>query len=79
MPKSFGKERILIVDDAADTLEMVKRNLEPGGYQTFTALNVVEAVETLNSTPIDLVITDIKMPKSSGYDLIEHIKENRSW
>jgi DNA-binding NtrC family response regulator len=76
MPKSFGKESILIVDDAADTLEMVKRNLESGGYQTFTALNAAEAVETLNSTPIDLVITDIKMPKLSGYDLMEHIKEN---
>ncbi len=76
MPKSFGKERILIVDDAADTLEMVKRNLESKGYQTFTALNAAEALETLNSTPIDLVITDIKMPKLSGYDLMEHIKEN---
>ena len=76
MPKSTGKECILIVDDAADTLEMVRRNLESEGYQTFTALSAAEAIEILNATPIDLVITDIKMPKLSGYDLIEHIKEN---
>ncbi|UCH97753.1 MAG: sigma-54-dependent Fis family transcriptional regulator, partial [Candidatus Aminicenantes bacterium] len=76
MAKSTGKENILIVDDSKDTLEMVQRNLEPAGYRTFTALNAAEAVETLNSTPIDLVITDIKMPKVSGYDLMEYIKEN---
>lgn len=76
MAKSTEKESILIVDDSADTLEMVQRNLKSQGYQTFTALSVAEAIEILNATPIDLVITDIKMPKLSGYDLIEHIKEN---
>jgi two-component system response regulator HydG len=76
MAKSTGKESILIVDDSADTLEMIRRNLKSEGYQTFTALSVVEAIEILNAAPIDLVITDIKMPKLSGYDLIEHIKEN---
>jgi len=76
MAKPTGKERILIVDDSADTLEMVQRNLKSEGYQTFTALSAAEAIEILNATPIDLVITDIKMPKLSGYDLIEHIKEN---
>jgi two-component system response regulator HydG len=76
MAKSTRKERILIVDDSPDTLEMVQRNLKSEGYQTFTAQSVVEAIEILKSTPIDLVITDIKMPKISGYDLIEHIKDN---
>jgi two-component system, NtrC family, response regulator HydG len=76
MVRPTGKESILIVDDSADTLEMVQRNLKSEGYQTFTALSVAAAIEILNATPIDLVITDIKMPKLSGYDLIEHIKEN---
>ncbi len=76
MVKSTGKESILIVDDSADTLEMIQRNLKSEGYQTFTALSAAEAIEILNAAPIDLVITDIKMPKLSGYDLIEHIKEN---
>jgi len=76
MAKATGNERILIVDDSIDTLEMVQRNLKSKGYRTFTAVSVVEAINILKSTPIDLVITDIKMPKVSGYDLIEHIKEN---
>ena len=46
------------------------------GYQVFTAPGVVEAIEILSSTPIDLVITDFKMPKVNGLDLIKHIREN---
>jgi len=76
MAKATTKDSILIVDDSADTLEMIRRNLKSEGYQTFTALSAAEAIEILNAAPIDLVITDIKMPKLSGYDLIEHIKEN---
>jgi len=76
MAKATTKDSILIVDDSADTLEMIQRNLKSEGYQTFTALSAAEAIEILNAAPIDLVITDIKMPKLSGYDLIEHIKEN---
>ena len=70
------KECILIVDDAPDTLEILQRNLASEGYQVFTAPGVLEAIEILNSTPIDLVITDFKMPKVNGLNLIRHIREN---
>jgi DNA-binding NtrC family response regulator len=76
MPRTNGKERILVVDDSIDTLEMLDRNLESKGYRVFTAQSVVEAIKILEATPIDLVITDIKMPVNSGFELIEHIKEN---
>ncbi len=70
------KERILIVDDTPDTLEMLQRNLASQGYQTFVASQATEAVHILNQTPIDLVITDFKMPGVSGLDLIRHVREN---
>jgi DNA-binding NtrC family response regulator len=76
MPKSKGKESILVVDDSIDTLEMLERNLKSKGYRVFPAQSVVEAIKILDVTPIDLVITDIKMPIDSGFELIEHIKEN---
>jgi two-component system response regulator HydG len=71
-----GKESVLVVDDARNTVEIIKRNLESQGYKVFTAMNVADAVQILDSTSIDLVITDIKMPAVSGYDLIRHIREN---
>jgi two-component system response regulator HydG len=71
MASSAKKECILVVDDAPDTLEVLQRNLVSKGYQVFTAPGVTEAIGILDSTPIDLVITDLKMPGISGLDLRE--------
>jgi len=70
------KERILVVDDAPDTLELLHRNLKSQGYQVFTASSVAEAIRILEATPTDLVVTDLKMPGVSGLDLIRHVREN---
>jgi DNA-binding NtrC family response regulator len=69
-------ESILVVDDAPDTLEVLRRNLFSKGYRVFTAPGVEEALEILSSTSVDLVITDLKMPKASGLDLVRHVREN---
>jgi two-component system response regulator HydG len=76
MAPKADKDRILVVDDAPDTLELIERNLTANGYQVFTAPGAVEAIRILDSTPVDLVITDLKMPKVSGLDLIRHVQEN---
>ena len=55
---------------------MFRRNLTWKGYQVLTAPGVEEAVCILDSRPVDLVITDYKMPKVSGMELIRHIREN---
>jgi len=70
------KDQILVVDDAVNTLEVLQRNLTSQGYKVFIAQSVAEAVRILESTTIDLVITDYKMPKVSGLDLIKHVREN---
>jgi DNA-binding NtrC family response regulator len=71
-----SRASILVVDDAPDTLEVVHRNLSSEGYQVFTAPGVAEAIGVLEDTPVDLVITDLKMPRVSGLDLVRHIREN---
>ena len=70
------KECILVVDDAPDTLEVLQRNLTSQGYKVFTAPGAPEAIRILERTSIDLVITDYKMPRISGLDLIRHVREN---
>lgn len=69
-------ERILVVDDSAATLEVIQRNLLAQGYVTLTAPGVAEGLRILESTPIDLVITDLKMPQVSGLDLVRHVRQN---
>ena len=76
MAHSIEKKCILVVDDALTTLEVLERNLTSQGYIVFTAPAAAEAIRILESTPIDLVITDLKMPKVSGLDLIKHVREN---
>ena len=76
MAPAAERERILVVDDAPDALELIERNLTASGYQVFTAPGAVEALRILDSVPVDLVITDLKMPKVSGLDLVQHVREN---
>jgi two-component system response regulator HydG len=76
MATSAKKNSILVVDDTPDTIELLQRNLESQGYQVFTAPDANEAIKILETTAIDLVITDLKMPGASGIDLIRHIREN---
>ncbi len=70
------KECILVVDDSPSTLEVLRRNLAAEGYQVFTSPGVTEAVKVLEETRVDLVVTDLKMPKVSGMDLVRHVQEN---
>jgi DNA-binding NtrC family response regulator len=70
------KERILVVDDSPDTLEVLRRNLQSQGYNVYTASAVAEATRILEETALDLVITDLKMPKVSGLELVRHVREN---
>ena len=76
MAPAAEKECILVVDDAPDTLELIQRNLTVHGYQVFTAPSVDEAIRILDGTSVDLVITDLKMPKVGGLDLVRHVREN---
>jgi DNA-binding NtrC family response regulator len=67
---------ILVVDDVPNTVEVLQRNLTAAGYAVLTAPGVHEAIRIAESTPIDLVITDWKMPKASGIDLVRHVRDN---
>lgn len=76
MSKSENKQRILVVDDSLETLEVLQRNLSSEGYQVYTAPSVDAALEVLDVEPIDLVVTDYRMPKVDGLTLVRHVREN---
>jgi len=76
MSRPSENESILVVDDSARTAEVVQRNLTARGFRVYTASSATEAMAMLESTPIDLVITDLKMPGPSGLDLIRHVRQN---
>lgn len=70
------KENILLVDDDVLILELLQRHLQSWNYHTFKAVSVREAVTILRDTPIDLLITDLKMPEVDGFELIKFVSEH---
>ncbi|MBU4524358.1 MAG: sigma-54 dependent transcriptional regulator [Desulfomicrobium sp.] len=67
---------ILAVDDSVATLEVISRNLTAAGYVVHACGSVEEAGAFLDETPVDLIITDYKMPRSSGLELIKYVRDN---
>jgi two-component system response regulator HydG len=76
MSTSAKRKQILVVDDSPVTLEVLQRILTSAGYKVFIVPGVSEATEILSAMKFDLVITDLKMPKASGLDLVRHVREN---
>lgn len=68
-------KNVLIVDDEKSLLLSLAAGFEAfkDKLTLFTALNGVEALSILKATPIKLVVTDLKMPKMDGFELIAHM------
>ena len=75
-PVVESQDRILVVDDSVSTLKVLERNLVSQGYVVLTATDVARAIELLEGTPVDLVVTDLRMPRVGGLDLIRHVRSN---
>ncbi|HTQ37646.1 MAG TPA: response regulator [Pirellulales bacterium] len=65
---------ILVVDDSFTTRTLETSILETNGYQVRVAVDGVQALELLRSEKVDLVITDIEMPRMDGFALLEQMK-----
>jgi CheY-like chemotaxis protein len=66
---------ILVVDDNADYRFLLSLALERGGYTTYTAEDGFEGIDILESTNIDLIISDIRMPLMDGIKLNGYARE----
>ncbi len=67
--------KILIVDDNPEILNLLDHLLRQNGYSVIGSMGGEEAINLLIQTEVDLVITDLLMPKLSGSDLAKHINE----
>jgi len=66
---------VLIVDDEPLLLEELQDSLELEDFEVSTAGSVPEALEELKTSSFDAVVTDLKMPKVGGLELIRHLNE----
>ena len=68
-------QRILVVDDEQDSLEILKFNLETEGYEVQTATSAEEA-QTLDIASFDLLLLDVMMGEMSGFALAKKLKDD---
>lgn len=66
--------KILIVDDEADILELLKESFESEGYLVFTADNGRDAIKQSEIQP-DIILLDVNMPKLDGFEVCKHIRD----
>ena len=69
-----SKTRILLVDDEASVLKVVKRRLETVGYDVSTAMDGQEGLQKAVTEKPDLIITDIMMPVMDGYTMVTKLR-----
>ena len=68
------KEKILVVDDVDTIARVYARFLERQGYDVHIAFNGEEALKEWERFKPDLVISDIRMPKMSGFELANALR-----
>jgi PAS domain S-box-containing protein len=66
---SGGNETILVVDDEIALRELTEELLRLQGYQVLTAENAAQALHTLDTASVDLLVSDVIMPEMDGYQL----------
>ena len=72
----MAKERILVVDDEEDILELLEFNLKREGYHIIRAATGEEAVSLARSETPDLIVLDLMLPGLDGLEVVRRLPEN---
>ena len=69
--------QILVVEDDADLQNLFCKTLIRNNYQAYGAKNVQHALNILEKEYIDLIISDVMMPGTNGFDFVRQLRESR--
>ncbi|MEO1560179.1 MAG: response regulator, partial [Cyanobacteria bacterium J06632_19] len=75
--KAKSSKLVLVVDDAISLRQTISLTLQKYGYHVIQAQNGVEALEKLQHHPeVDLVISDLEMPRMNGFELLSNLRQS---
>ncbi len=74
---SYQMDTILIIEDKESMLDMLKQTLEAEGYQVMLARDGAEGIKKLSDERIGLVLTDLKLPKKDGFEVLKTVREEK--
>jgi len=67
-------ETVLVVDDSVSMRQLVAFSLKEAGYDVVSAVHGKEALEIIDGTRVDIVITDLNMPEMNGIEFIKQLR-----
>jgi two-component system chemotaxis response regulator CheY len=70
----MGK-RIMTVDDSATVRQVLQITLQGAGYDVVEAIDGEDALDKLSEAPVDMLVTDLNMPRVDGINLIQQVRQ----
>ena len=67
---------VVLADDSISVRKFVGRMLEKAGYRVRLAADGLEALEIASQTKCDLIVTDLEMPRTNGYESLAHLRQD---
>lgn len=75
-PVEARKRNVLVVEDSITSRTLLKNVLEAAGYHVRTAVDGVDALTVLGTEDVDLVVSDVEMPRMDGFDLTGRLRSD---
>jgi DNA-binding response OmpR family regulator len=75
----LAKQSLLLVDGDVKSLRVLEVSLKKGGFNVTTAVNGLDALEKVETSQPDLIISDTKMPEMDGFEFCKRMKQNTDW
>ena len=69
-----SRKAVLIVDDCAELIDVVRQSLEPRGFDVLQATNPFAAVREATARTPDVIVLDLNMPGMDGLEVVRHLK-----
>ena len=67
-------KKVMTVDDSATVRKVLEQSLQELGYEVVVAVDGQEALEIIQEEPVDMLVTDLNMPKMNGIELITAVR-----
>ncbi len=75
-PRAPSRRTVLVVEDSITSRSLLKGILQTAGYQVRTAVDGMDALTVLKFEAVDLVITDVQMPRLDGFELTDRLRRD---
>src|SRR6185436_13015579 len=76
---SVAKQQLLLVDADSLNIRVLEVSLKKAGYSVTTAKDGADALQKIELSTPDLILTDTRLPNVDGYALVRRLKEHADW